>query len=376
MQAVKEREKRRTEAGSALVLWDPEAAHSSREEVDDVLGKTLGARYWRYEVHEMGPDEELSTAIQAAVDEGRDLVAVAGGDDAVRMVASQLEGTGVPLGILPVGATNLLAQELKIPSDLFDAAAILAGDHRLVEVDAMRVGSQDFLLQLGIGPELGDGSSKKPSARRGIDWFSYLRNTVGNLLGRGGTRFSIMVDGKHRRIRARQVVIANAGGMGTARLQWAPGIKPTDGRIDLVALNVRDLADYARLAWQLLREPGDNRPPISCYKISKQAVIVSDEPMPVMADGEVLQYTPLKIEVVPGAVKVVTPGTRTGDYPGFGPRADQDRSSSGAASHGADPVVGPYRSAGYCRVPGGLPDAAPASRELADESHRRCDGGR
>jgi diacylglycerol kinase (ATP) len=308
MQTVRERE--RAKVGSALVLWDPATATTGKEDVREVLQDTLGARFWRYDLREIGDDAALEGEVRRVRDEGYDLVAVAGGNSAVRRVATALSGSGIPLGILPVGSTNLLARELGIPDNLFEAAAILAGEHRLVDVDAMRVGSRQYLLQIGIGSHLGaEGSeeSDDPEPRRGLNWLSYLGNTLRNLLGRGGTRYYVTIDGQRRRIRARQIVIANAGGMGAARMRWAPGIKPTDGQLDLVVLRSRGLPGYLRLAWRLLRKRNVNRLPVSCYPVRERVEIVARTPAPVVAGRRVIQDTPLTVELVPKAVKVIAP---------------------------------------------------------------------
>ena len=55
----------------------------------------------------------LSAAAQA---EGFDFVVAMGGDGMVHHVANGIGGTGIPLGIVPVGTTNVLARLFGIPS--------------------------------------------------------------------------------------------------------------------------------------------------------------------------------------------------------------------------------------------------------------------
>src|SRR5690625_7813610 len=54
---------------------------------------------------------------EQALREGADLVMAAGGDGTVRMVASVLAGTGVPMGIIPAGTGHLLARNVEVPLD-------------------------------------------------------------------------------------------------------------------------------------------------------------------------------------------------------------------------------------------------------------------
>ena len=58
-----------------------------------------------------------------------------GGDGTIAAAAQRLAGTGVPLGILPLGTMNLLARDLGLPTGLEAAAAALAHGHaRAVDV--------------------------------------------------------------------------------------------------------------------------------------------------------------------------------------------------------------------------------------------------
>ena len=58
---------------------------------------------------------------------GDELLVVGGGDGTISAAASALVGTKTVLGILPLGTLNHFARDLGIPTDLEEAAKLIAG---------------------------------------------------------------------------------------------------------------------------------------------------------------------------------------------------------------------------------------------------------
>jgi diacylglycerol kinase family enzyme len=79
-----------------------------------------------------------------------DAVVVGGGDGSVSTVAGILAGTGVPLGILPLGTLNHFAKDLGLPLDLDGAAQVIAAA-RTRSVDVAKVNGRVFVNNSSIG---------------------------------------------------------------------------------------------------------------------------------------------------------------------------------------------------------------------------------
>lgn len=100
---------------------------------------------------------ELRAMAEAALRDVRagriDAVAVGGGDGSVNAMANVLAGTGVPLGVLPLGTLNHFAKDLGMPQELDAAAEAIA---RAVprRVDAAEVNGRVFVNNslLGVYP--------------------------------------------------------------------------------------------------------------------------------------------------------------------------------------------------------------------------------
>jgi diacylglycerol kinase family enzyme len=90
-------------------------------------------------------------AIAADAAAGRPSAVVAGGGDGtINAVASALVGSGVPLGVLPLGTLNHFAKDLGIPLDVAEAARTIAAGH-VAEVDVGSVNGRIFLNNSSLG---------------------------------------------------------------------------------------------------------------------------------------------------------------------------------------------------------------------------------
>ena len=108
------------------------------------------------ELYETTGKEDVAEICRAACRRGASLVIAAGGDGTLVGVANGLVNSPVPLGIVPMGTGNYLARALQMPGSLDEALEVLAGDHVVHQVDALKVGDRCFFsnISVGISPEV------------------------------------------------------------------------------------------------------------------------------------------------------------------------------------------------------------------------------
>lgn len=100
---------------------------------------------------------ELHRAVETAVAEGAEIVAVLGGDGTIGIAASVLADTPVAMIPLPGGSTNVLARGLGWPQNPERAAQLLAGalrhSHRELGIGRLQADGRSavFCINAGIG---------------------------------------------------------------------------------------------------------------------------------------------------------------------------------------------------------------------------------
>jgi len=92
---------------------------------------------------------------EVAEEAGVDALVAAGGDGTIGTAAAAVAGTGMPLGILPMGTLNHFAKDAGIPLDLEEAVAVVAGGTTR-QVDVAEVNGRVFINNSAVGlyPEL------------------------------------------------------------------------------------------------------------------------------------------------------------------------------------------------------------------------------
>jgi YegS/Rv2252/BmrU family lipid kinase len=251
----------------------------------------------RWTMSEYGWDEPLwyettpgdpgtGQAVQA-VQDGADLVLACGGDGTVTACAEGVAGSGVPLGIVPLGTGNLLARNLGLPLDL-DAALVTAltgSDRRL---DAGSANGHTFVVMAGLGFDakmLGDSS--EPLKKR-LGWAAYALSALRHLRDRP-VRVSLVADDRPPlRLRASAVIVGNVGWL-QGGIRLLPDALPDDGTLDAVVLTARGWTGWLRLTGRvLLRRKAPGQVTLMQFR---RLVIRTDREQPWQLDGDVMGAT-------------------------------------------------------------------------------------
>ena len=236
--------------------------------------------------------------------DGADLVAVCGGDGTINSVAVELLGTGVSLGILPAGTTNVLARDLGIPRTLSRAADVLISGMSL-PISLGVAGGQRFLMMAGFGFDAMVMARHSPFLKR---WFG--RAAIAARCAEEMVRFAppgVRVRAGGTVLEGSLVIAANIRLYG-GEFIVAPDADPTDDVLDIVVFHGSTRSDYARYFSGMLSGRLHRLRDVTTIKASRASIESTGVlPVPGQVDGDTLLETPVEVSVQPGAVRVLVP---------------------------------------------------------------------
>lgn len=262
------------------------------------------------EVFIIQPDSQVDDVVNDSIKAGIKLIVVAGGDGTIDSVIGAMIGKDVSLGIIPTGTRNNLAFNLGITGDIAACVALLRHGHR-IKIDVGRVHSGRSRHWFLEGVALGLISDLYPIA----DNFQHgdlaqIGNLFSTLVSAIPANLEINLDGKqHLATTAHMLLVANMSYIGP-HFQISPDVSFKDGRLDVFTFS--DMSKLNMISYALLSRGGLVEDDGIQHYRAKTIKIVSDPPMPVLADGTLLGQGLLSIHIHPRALKVMAGTALTG----------------------------------------------------------------
>ncbi len=279
-----------------------------------VLNRAFAAAEADWDVHVTKSAADARRAAQHAA-ESSDVVAVYGGDGTVSEVANALLGGDTPLALLPGGTGNVIAQELGVPLELSEAAALACSPNaRRLSIDAMMLRDRAYFLRIGVGAEAAAIVGATRDRKDELGWFGYVLGTLDAMRDAQPIEFRWRVDDVEFGGEAVACMVANIGRIGRGGLRFSESIQADDGLLDvLIIRDARLGAVGAVTASALGAEPEMGDVSVGLTDIPfqrfqcRQIRIETDREVPAHGDGDAIDSVPLEITVRPQCLPVLLP---------------------------------------------------------------------
>ena len=288
-----------------LLLENPHAGRSRRRRASAVVSllKAQGAEV----TLESPPSAEAMRERASRVRrKEHDVLLVSGGDGTLHAVVNGLVRVAredrPPLAVLPLGRGNDFAFEVGIRGEKDTLEALASGSRRVVDLGRAQAG-----VFLGIA---GTGFDAKAARRAqntpllsGSLLYSYA--VVRTVLDFRPLAARVRYEGGEFQGAITFAAVGNSSRYGGG-MRIAPRASVDDGLLDLCLVRAISRATLLRMFPTVFEGAHLAHPSVSYFR-TPFVEIETEEPAEVFADGEFLQTTPARIDVLPAELEIVAP---------------------------------------------------------------------
>ncbi|MFG1876309.1 diacylglycerol/lipid kinase family protein [Sphaerisporangium sp. NPDC049003] len=291
-------------AGELVVLVNPAARGGRTLRLLDPVVRRLRAGDRPVSVIVGTSAQDALERACTAVAEGPEALVAFGGDGLVHLAVQAVAGTDVPLGIIPAGTGNDIADALGIPKrdPLAAAGIVAAGETRVV--DAARVGEDEWfagVVACGFDSKVNERANQ---LTRPPGMAKYLLAMAQELRSFVPIPFTITLDGEVVEQEAMMVAVGNTRSYG-AGMRVCPDAVPDDGLLDVLIVGRLPKAAFLRTFPRVYRGTHLDHPAVTLRRA--RTVMVDAPGIVAYADGERVGPLPLTCTVRPGALRVLAP---------------------------------------------------------------------
>ncbi len=255
------------------------------------------------EAHMVRRRRELKKRIRQAVESGRKLIVVIGGDGTQTAAVAELAHTNSVLAVVPSGTGNSFALSLGIKADVDQAIETIAAG-KCIRVDVGRVNGTYFANFATIGL-IAEAANRTPKPlKKVIGPIAYGVAAIAPILRRKPFALRVKWPGNDLRIVTHQAIVVCGRYYGWQPLTPQASIR--SGNLTFFAAAGTSAADVIATNAALLR--GDQTQMQNSHYFSARKLVVKTQPkQPLNIDGHALGTTTARFRISPGALHVLVP---------------------------------------------------------------------
>lgn len=293
-----------------LIVLNPTAGQHKRSHIEQVIA-ALKAQHITPEVYETRGIGDAMTALPKLTADF-DIVVAAGGDGTVNEVLNGIRDSGVTLGIIPCGTTNVLATELGLPTKPEAIAAILAGGITR-EIYSGEVNGRRFGMMVGVGFDAWVVAGVSTALKKKIGKLAYLWSMLRELRQFGSRQYQLQIDDS---LHTATSVVATLGRHYAGSYIFARNARLDEPVIDLLLVQTRSRWAFLLMLFALPLGFAEKLPFMKTVKGRRVRITpwpADPENAPresLQADGDSIGWLPAELSVMVTPIRVLVAGSR------------------------------------------------------------------
>ena len=296
-----------------MLVLNPHAGKGRGLKAFAAIRELLGQRIKTMEVK---VSEYAGHAFQIGRDaakNGYERILSIGGDGTPFEIVNGLYAEGRPrqaieLGMIPAGTGNSFLRDFSAISWRRGVENILSGRRRLVDLVEIRYARdkrqvrQYYLNILGVGL-IADILKLTNEKLKGFGSLGYSLAVIMRLAKGMRNRMLLTVDGEKMEITNSALVISNSKYTGGG-MKIAPMADTQDGKVDLVIFQEVNRRDILNIFARVFKGTHVGHPKVKTFRAAEVTIDSCPQEL-LMADGELLGMTPLRLKVLPGELVIL-----------------------------------------------------------------------
>ncbi len=298
------------------VLVNPAAGKGRGEAAAELAVRRLRELGAQVTVLEGDSAESTRRHAAAAVRDRPDAIVVVGGDGTLSSILEEIAHAEVPIALVPAGTGNDFARAMGLPfghhgSAAEAAALVLTGEATPVDVGSAHCpdGSAKFLTvaALGFDALVSERTNRLKWPKGALRYYLALLIELARLRP---LHFNVRIDDESSStLPGILAAVGNTRSYGGG-MPMCPEADPSDGLFDLTLVGPLSRARLLRLFPLLLKAKHAGRSEVLTRRLER--IEISAPGLIVYADGEKVGTESVRIDMLPGALRVFAPYPSTG----------------------------------------------------------------
>jgi diacylglycerol kinase (ATP) len=296
-----------------LLIYNPTAGPWDMTRTLKRLAEYMHKCDWGMDLVQTEQPGDAAQYARRAVEDGLDLVLVAGGDGTINEAANGLVGSPTALGIIPAGTGNILAHQLRMPI-LSLATPLYVRDvgealckSRIQRVDAGVINERYFVCWAGLGldAEITAYMEPRPRYAKRLRTLPYIIAGFTVAAEFRGVRSRIVIEGHTFRTRALMALASNIQ-LYAAFFNIAPRARMDDGLLDIFVFKGLGFSYILRHLMHLFSGRHQHDPKVM-HALARTMTVQTTPSVAVHLDGDPYGNTPATIGIESGKLLLLAP---------------------------------------------------------------------
>jgi diacylglycerol kinase (ATP) len=291
-----------SEESKVLFVMNPKAGRSNSDDVIVAIHHRASTQPFDFKfVYTRGEHDDARITSQIAAYKP-DRIVACGGDGTLQLVARNIIGMNIPMGILAIGSANGFARAMNIPTDTEEALDIILESTKVKRTDMLKFNNEHWCIHLS---DIGTNALLVKNYHEGGDkgMIGYAKHLMAAINQSEVVNYTIRTPLETFEKSGVMAAFANANKYGTG-VQISEG-SVSDGKFEINNVQKIDMESAIKAGLTALNVFVDKdmfSDVISC----ESAEIKFDRKVHWQVDGEYLgEVDELKIEVVPSAIRLL-----------------------------------------------------------------------